>query len=57
VVLGDEIVLGRIGMFYSAGVYLWKNTAAYSPMYFKLGANVYFAQFGKGKRYKFFVRQ
>ena len=55
VIIGDEIILGRIGMFYSAGVYLWKNTAAYSPMYFKLGANVYFAQFGKGKRFKFFV--
>lgn len=55
VVLGDEILIGRIGMFYSAGVYLWKNTAAYSPMYFKLGANVYFAQFGKKKGIKFFV--
>ena len=55
VVLGDEIILGRIGMFYSTGIYLWKNRAAYGPIYFKVGANVYFAQFGKGKFLKFFI--
>lgn len=55
VVLGDEILVGRVGMHYSAGVYLWKNMSTYTPIYFKLGANVYFAQFGKRQRFKFFV--
>ena len=54
VVLGDEIVLGRIGMFYGGGIYLWKSYATPSPFYFKVGANVYFAQMGKRKGFKFF---
>jgi hypothetical protein len=55
VIVGDEILMGHIGMFYSAGVYLWKNMAAITPVYFKLGANVYFAQFGKRKGIQFFL--
>lgn len=53
-ILGDEIMLGRVGMYYSAGIYLWKDYATLSPMYFRLGANVYFAQFGKKKAFKLF---
>jgi hypothetical protein len=55
VIIGDEIQMGHIGMFYSGGVYLWKNWATTAgPIYFKVGTNVYFAQFGKRKVIKFF---
>ncbi|MBS1624424.1 MAG: acyloxyacyl hydrolase [Bacteroidetes bacterium] len=54
VILGDEIMLGRVGMYYSAGFYLWKDYATFGPMYFRLGANVYFAQFGKKHAFKLF---
>jgi hypothetical protein len=55
VVLGNEFMLGRVGMFYSAGVYLWKSTPTVTPVYFKVGANVYLAEIPKRKGTKFFV--
>ena len=53
-VLGDEFILGRMSMFYSAGVYLWKNVATITPIYFKVGMSVYVAQIPKHKGIKFF---
>ena len=55
VILGNEFMLGRVGMFYSAGVYLWKSTPTVTPVYFKVGANVYLAEIAKRKGTKFFV--
>lgn len=53
-ILGNEFILGRLSMFYSAGAYLWKNTATITPLYFKLGMNLYFAEIRKRKGTTFF---
>ena len=53
-VLGDEFILGSMSMFYSAGIYLWKNTAAIAPIYFKIGMNVYVATLHHHRGIKFF---
>ncbi|MFN8309470.1 MAG: acyloxyacyl hydrolase [Chitinophagales bacterium] len=55
VILGDEILLGRFGMFYGLGIYLFKTPATLTPVYFKVGGNLYYARFGKDQRYKMFV--
>ncbi len=54
VVLGEELKMGRVSMFYSAGAYLWKSTATITPIYFKVGMNVYFAQLRRHKGIGFF---
>ena len=54
VLVGNEFRLGRLSMFYSAGAYLWKNTAAITPVYFKLGINLYLAEIKKRKGTTFF---
>jgi hypothetical protein len=53
-IVGNEFILGRLSMFYSAGVYLWQNTATLTPIYFKLGMNLYFVELKKRKGTKFF---
>ena len=53
-IVGNEFVLGRLSMFYSAGAYLWKNTATLTPLYFKVGMNLYFAEVRKRKGTTFF---
>jgi len=53
-ILGNEFILGRLSMFYSAGAYLWKNTAAITPLYFKVGMNLYLAEIRKRKGTTFF---
>jgi hypothetical protein len=53
-IVGNEFVLGRVSMFYSAGAYLYKNTATITPIYFKVGMNVYFAILKKPKGVQFF---
>lgn len=54
VVVGDEFVFGWVSMFYSAGVYLWRNTATVSPVYFKAGMNLYFVTVPKKRGIRFF---
>jgi hypothetical protein len=53
-IIGNEFILGRMSMFYSAGVYLWENTAAITPLYFKIGMNLYLAEIKKRKGTTFF---
>jgi opacity protein-like surface antigen len=55
VIVGDEFILGRMSMFYSAGAYLWKSTATITPLYFKVGMNVYIFEIAKRKGTKFFL--
>jgi hypothetical protein len=52
--VGSELRLGRMSMFYSAGAYLWKNTATITPIYFKLGMNLYLAEIKKRPGTTFF---
>jgi hypothetical protein len=54
-IVGNEFILGRMSMFYSAGAYLWKNTSTITPLYFKVGMNLYFAEIRKRKGTTFFV--
>jgi len=54
VVVGDEFILGRFSMFYSAGAYLWKSLPAITPVYFKIGMNCYVGEILKRKGTKFF---
>jgi hypothetical protein len=53
-IVGNELRLGRLSMFYSVGAYLWKNTAAITPVYFKLGMNLYLAEIKKRPGTTFF---
>lgn len=55
VYFGDELMLGRVGMFFGMGVYFVRSMATASQVYFKVGGNYYYAQFGKDKQYKLFV--
>lgn len=55
IIIGDEYVFGWMSMFYSAGVYLWKNTATVTPLYFKVGVNFYVAQLGPRRGVKLFL--
>lgn len=41
VILGNEMKLGRLSMFYSLGAYLYHNFATSTPVYFKVGMNLY----------------
>lgn len=52
--VGDEIMLGKIGVFFLVGVYLFEPELNYAPIYAKLGANYYFVEFGKNHQ-KMFV--
>ena len=54
VILGNELILGRLSLFYSLGIYMWENTAAITPVYFKLGMNFYIAEIKKRKGTTFF---
>ena len=53
-IVGNEFIIGRLSMFYSVGAYLWKNTSAITPVYFKLGMNLYLFQLRKHPGTKFF---
>jgi hypothetical protein len=52
--VGSELRLGRLSMFYSAGAYLWKSTATITPVYFKVGMNLYLAEIKKRPGTTFF---
>ena len=52
--IGDEIKLGKIGMYFIGGVYFQKKMMTPNIMYFRLGGNIYFAEMGKHKQYKIF---
>ena len=52
--VGSELKLGRLSMFYSVGAYLWKSTATITPVYFKLGMNLYLAEIKKRPGTTFF---
>lgn len=51
---GDEILMGRVGLFFIAGGYVF-NPAKGIPVYAKLGLNYYFPDFGKDKSTRFFI--
>ena len=53
-VIGNEFLLGRMGFFTTVGVYLYQNTATITPVYFKLGMNLYLAEIKKRKGTQFF---
>lgn len=50
---GDEILLGRVGLFFIAGAYIF-NPRKDTPVYVKIGFNVYYASTKNG-RTKFFI--
>jgi hypothetical protein len=50
---GDEVLLGKVGLFFVAGVYVF-NPRKETPAYVKLGFNYYFAH-TKNDRTKFFI--
>jgi hypothetical protein len=52
--VGDEIMLGKFGVFFLVGVYLFEPELNYAPIYAKLGVNYYFLDFGKNHQ-KLFV--
>lgn len=51
---GDEIILGRVGLLFAAGGYVYNPTKG-TPVYAKLGINYYLPDFGKDKSTRFFV--
>jgi len=51
--VGDEILLGKVGLFFVAGGYVF-NPRKETPVYVKLGFNYYFVQ-TKNSRTKFFI--
>ncbi len=51
---GDEVIMGKVGIYFMAGVYLL-NPRKDAPMYVKIGANYYFVSVGKNKNTKFFI--
>lgn len=51
---GDEIIMGRVGLFFMAGGYVFNPTKD-TPVYAKLGLNYYFPDFGKNKSTRFFI--
>lgn len=51
---GDEVMIGKIGLFYIVGINLFQIEKKYFP-YTKIGANYYFVSVGKNKSTKFFV--
>jgi hypothetical protein len=53
--LGDEIMVGNVGIFFGTGIYLKKNDFLKKPVYFKTGGHYYFYNFGKNKGVKLFV--
>ena len=52
--VGDEILLGRVGLFFIAGGYIFPVRKD-PPVYAKLGLNYYFPDFGKNKSRRFFI--
>lgn len=54
VFVGDEIMVGKIGIFFVAGAYVF-NPRKDLPVYTKIGANYYFAAVGKKKTTRFFI--
>lgn len=48
VFIGNEFLLGRIGIIFQAGYYIHKGTLTDYPVYEKLGGNVYLLQQEKG---------
>lgn len=52
--VADEIMLGKFGVFFLLGVYLFEPELNYAPIYAKLGVNYYFLDFGKNHQ-KLFV--
>lgn len=54
VYVGDEIVMGKVSMFFAAGFYVF-NIPKKTPVYAKLGLNYYFPAFGKNQSTRFFI--
>jgi hypothetical protein len=54
VFVGDEIVMGRVGLFFMAGAYVF-NPNKVTPVYAKLGLNYYLPDFGRDKSTRFFI--
>lgn len=52
--VGDEVLIGRIGLYFIAGFDLFPIVKPYFP-YTKIGANYYFISVGKKKYTKFFI--
>jgi hypothetical protein len=52
--VGDEILIGRVGLLFTAGHYFFTPPKSFSP-FVKLGVDYYFADAGKKKCTKFFV--
>jgi len=55
VFIGDEVVFGKVGLFAMLGFYVHYPTEIKRKIYFKLGANYYYASFGKDKAQKLFL--
>lgn len=53
--IGDEILMGKIGMFFLVGAYLFEPEFKNPPIYAKLGMHYYFVELGKSKDIKPFV--
>jgi hypothetical protein len=51
---GDEILMGRTGIFFMAGAYVFNPTKV-TPVFAKLGLNYYFPDFGKNNSSRFFI--
>ncbi len=51
--VGDEILMGKVGLFFIAGAYIF-NPRKDTPVYVKIGFNVYYASTKNG-RTKFFI--
>jgi hypothetical protein len=52
--VGDEIMMGKVSMFFIAGAYAFRPVGKFGT-FVKIGANYYFASVGKTKSTKFFV--
>jgi hypothetical protein len=55
VFIGDEMVFGKVGLFAMLGFYMHYPTEVKRKIYFKLGANYYYASLGKNKAQKLFL--
>jgi hypothetical protein len=52
--VADEILLGKFGVFFLLGAYIFEPELSYAPIYAKLGVNYYCLEFGKNNQ-KLFV--
>lgn len=52
--IGDELLLGNVGVNFLVGVYLMDKQFQTAPIYAKLGVNHYFYEFGKNQHKLFY---